>query len=271
MSKKLKRRKQKKGSSSQVQQVDKWISLANYQVYKGDYAGAVDTCQHLLSYLPQKAPQRAEVLDYLGTAQSMLQNFPQAYEAYTEALYITPQDAQLWFNRGMASRFTLRIGQSVRDYKRAVELNTNPKLAENFAEEWKASRELAEMAMKLRGPDFTLDQLIEQEELFQRGIKLMEASKWKEAEYAFRRSIEMGDCLPQPWGNLGVSLIMQERYDEAEEALKRALEIDPKYTIAKQNLAALPETRRTGPPKMVGMTEPFKGSKLKQSITFIRE
>jgi len=64
---------------------------------------------------------------------------------------------------------------------------------------------------------------------------------------------------------------MQERYDEAEEALKRALEIDPKYAIAKRNLAALPETRRTGPPKAIGMTEPFKGSKLKQSLTFIRE
>ncbi len=31
----------------------------------------------------------------------------------------------------------------------------------------------------------------------------------------------MGDCLPQPWGNLGICLMMQERYDEAEAALKR--------------------------------------------------
>jgi hypothetical protein len=47
--------------------------------------------------------------------------------------------------------------------------------------------------------------------------------------------------------------------------------IDPRYTLAKNNLAALPETRRTGPPAMVDIRDPFKGSKLKQSITFIKE
>ena len=79
----------------------------------------------------------------------------------------------------------------------------------------------------------------------------MESGKWEEASKEFQRVIEMGDCLPQPWGNLGTCFIMQEHYDEAEAAFKRALEIDPRYAPAKQNLALLPETRRTGPPKMV--------------------
>jgi tetratricopeptide (TPR) repeat protein len=271
MSNKSKRTKQKKGPIGQVALVDKWIKEANYQLLKGDYVHVIDTCQRLLRNLPQKSPQRAEVLDHLGTAQGMLQNFPQAYEAYTEALSITPNDAQLWYSRGMASRFTTRAGQSFHDFERAVELNKNPDLARDFAKELKFSRELAEKSIKLRGRNFTLDQLIEQEELYQHGLTLMEANKWQEAGKVFQRVIEMGDYLPQPWGNLGTCLIMQERYDEAEAALKRALEIDRRYTIAKQNLAALPEIRRTGPPKMVGMVDPFKGSKLKQSITFVEE
>ena len=240
-------------------------------MFKKDYVGAVDTCQRLLNYLPQKAQQRAEALYYLATAQSMLQNFPQAYEAYTEALSVTPEDAQLWYNRGLASRFTARTGQSVRDFERAIELNKNPALTRQFAEELKFSRDLADKSRKMRGPNFTLDQLIEQEELFQSALDLMQSGKWEEAEKAFQRVIEMGDCLPQPWGNLGTCLIMQERYDEAEAALKRALEIDPRYAPAKQNLALLPETRRTGPPKMVGMLDPFKASKVKQEITFVVE
>ena len=36
--------------------------------------------------------------------------------------------------------------------------------------------------MKERGPNFTLDQLIEQEDLFQRGLELMMEGKWGEAE-----------------------------------------------------------------------------------------
>jgi hypothetical protein len=39
-----------------------------------------------LNYLPKNAPQRVDVLDQLGTAQAILQNFPQSYAAYSEAL-----------------------------------------------------------------------------------------------------------------------------------------------------------------------------------------
>ena len=65
--------------------------------------------------------------------------------------------------------------------------------------------------------------------------------------------------------------MMQGRYDEAEAALKRALAIDPGYTFAKDNLVALAHSRKVGPPLGVKLTKPFKDSKLKQSITFIRK
>ena len=62
----------------------------------------------------------------------------------------------------------------------------------------------------------------------------------------------MGGRLPQYWGNLGVSLIMQSRYDEAETALKKAIEIDPEYILARNNLEKLPEVRRVGTVDMRG-------------------
>jgi tetratricopeptide (TPR) repeat protein len=271
MSRKLKQSKHKNKFTASSSQVDKYLDLVGHQIFQGNYAEAVTNCERLLNYLPKHAQQRVDVLAQLGTAQGMLQNFPQSYTAYTEALSLDPDNAELWFNRGMASRFTLRFGRSLRDYERAKELTIRPELAKKLEEELKFACELAGKTLKLRGPDFTLDQLIEQEDLFQDGLQLMEAGEWEKAEQAFQASITMGDCLPQPWGNLGISLTMLERYDEAEAALKRALEIDPKYTIAKNNLAALPEFRRTGPPAMVAINDPFKHSKLKQSITFIKE
>ncbi len=48
-----------------------------------------------MMYVPRHAPQRVDVL---GTAQAMLQNFPQSYAAYTEALSLDPNNAGLWFN-----------------------------------------------------------------------------------------------------------------------------------------------------------------------------
>src|SRR5712692_4206376 len=262
MSRKSKQSRHKKKFTVSLSPVDKYLDLIGHQIFQGNYTEAVATCERLLNYLPMNAPQRIDVLDQLGTAQAMLQNFPQSYEAYTEALSLDPNNAELWFNRGMASRFNSRFGRSLRDYERAKELNVRPELAKKIEEELEFARKMAEKTLKLRGPDFTLDQLIEQEGLFQDGLQLTEAGEWEEAEQAFQAAIAMGDCLPQPWGNLGICLMMQQRYDEAEAALKRALEIDPKYTIAKNNLVVLRTSRRTGPPALVEQNEPFKNSKL---------
>ena len=271
MARKSKRSKHKKKVTTSSSQFDKWFDLVGHQIFQGDYLEAVTNCERLLNYLPPRAPQRVDVLAQMGTAQGMLQNFPQSYEAFTEALALEPKNAELWYNRSTASRFVSRFGQALQDIERAIELNTRSELAEKFEKELQFARKIAEESRKLRGPHFTLDQLVEQENLFQQGLTLMEAERWEEARQAFQASIAMSDCLPQPWGNLGICLMMQARYDQAEAALKHALEIDPQYTLAKNNLAALPEFRRTGPPAMVVLNEPFKHSKLKQSITFIKE
>ncbi len=271
MARKARPAKHRKSVITSSSSVDRYLELIGREMVQGKYSEAVVNCERLLNYLPQHAPQRVDALAQLGTAHAMLQNFPQAYEALTEALALNPQNADLWYNRSTTSCFTTRFGQALRDVERAIELNTRSDTTEKLAEALKACREMAEKSMKMRGPDFTLDRLIEQEELFQQGLKLMEGEKWEEAGQAFQTAIAMGDCLPQPWGNLGISFMMQERYDEAEEALKRAIAMDPTYTLAKNNLAALPQFRRTGPPQGVLLNEPFKHTKLKQTIQFIRE
>jgi tetratricopeptide (TPR) repeat protein len=271
MSKKAKSSKQKKSIITNPSPADKQIDLIERQIIQENYAEAVTLCERLLNYLPPYAPQRVDALMHLGTAQAMQQNYPQSYRTFTEALKLAPNDADLWYNRGMSSQYTLRVGQSLKDFTRAVELNKRDELKEQFDDALKFSQKMAKESIKLRGPNFTLDQLIEQENFFQQGLELMEAEKWEEAEQAFQASIALGDCLPQPWGNLGVSLMMQERYDEAEAALKRALVIDPGYTIAKNNLKTLAKDRRFSLPKTVQMQEPFKGSKTNQSIIFIKE
>ncbi len=271
MSKKSKPSKQKKRVIANSSPVNRSLDLIRHFMVQGDYQQAVTHCERLLNYLPQHAPQRVEVLAQLGAAHGMLQNFRQSYDVLTQALVLAPKDADLWYNRSIANRFALRLGQALRDIERAIELNTSSEMSEMYQKDLQFCRKMAQASIELRGPDFTLDQLIEQENLFQQGLQLMEAEKWEEAGQAFEASIAMGDCLPQPWGNLGSCLLMQGRYDEAEAALRRALVIDPKYSIAKNNLAALPEFRRTGPPTMTVFNEPFKHSKLKQSITFIKE
>ena len=270
MSKKSRPSKQKKSIAPHSSSIDKYSKIIENQLIQGDYAEAVANCERLLNFLPQQAVQRADVLAKLGTAHGLLQHYHQSFNILTEALSLDSKNAELWFNRGMSSLYIIRIGQAFKDFTRASELNKRADLAENLEKALKFSREMVEQSLQLRGPGFTLDQLIEQEDLFQRGLKLLRVSKWDEAGLSFQASIALGDCLPQPWGNLGLCFLMQERYDQAEAALKRALVIDPEYTLAQEHLTALPECRLIGPPEKIKIQEPFQESKMRRSLLLLK-
>jgi tetratricopeptide (TPR) repeat protein len=262
------RRERRAAGSLGSPQVEAQLTIATNLLAAQKYESTIGACQRIL-HLPSLAPsQRAEALGYLGVAQAMLQNYYDAYDAFTQALALDPDNAQLLYNRGQTARFAGRIGQSARDLERAVELERDGEMAERYAEELAFSRKIAEQSRALRGPDFTLDQLLEQEELFQQATDLVGKQRYTQAEPLFRKVIDMGDCLPQPWGNLGLCLIARGRYDEAEVALNRALELDPDYAHARNNLAALAEIRRTGKPIIGSISEPFKHANVKQSLTF---
>ena len=213
-------------------------------------------------------------MGYIGAAHSKQRNFPQAYDAFTEALSIQPDDAYLWFNRGVIDEFVNRLGQSVRDLERAVELlafDPSDPLARDAEKALKQSMKDAQRAMKKRGRNFTLDQLIEQESLNLHGLELAKAQKWEEAEQAFRQVIALGDCYPQPWGNLGVCLLKQQRYDEAEAAWKRALAIDWHYSLARMNLKALERIRRGEDVPTGRLVELYEGDKVKKKLILDEE
>src|SRR5579863_7584184 len=250
MLKKSKRSRQLQRKPLVSRLIEQNVRHAQYQIQQGDFAGAIRTCEPLLRELPSRSSQRVEVLALQGLAHGMSQNFEKSYDLFTEALTIDPTNAELWYNHGLACRFTSRVGQAVRSFEQAVKLSGNDtsELARKFARELELGREELQEAIEEQGGSITIDQFIEREEHFMRAMNMMRHSRWKEAEQVFRQIIDTGGRLPQYWGNLGVSLIMQLRYDEAEAALKRALEIDPTYPIARNNLEKLPEIRRSERP-----------------------
>lgn len=249
MPKKKKSSRQATRNISSAQHFEEKIIVIQGLLASSQSEAAIEACQRLLDFLPTRSPKRAEVLGHMATAYAMVRNFSQEYDTLTEALEIDPGNRVFLFNRGMTCQLTARIGQSVRDFERAIELfEDEPVMVKRIAKELKFCRRFAQREIKKRGPTFTLDQLIEQENLFQSGMDRVQEGKWEEGERDLRRVIEMGDCLPQPWSNLGLCLMQQHRYDEAEAAFKRALELDRRYQPAKINLAALAVARKTDDP-----------------------
>jgi len=252
------------------QQIEDMLAKATAQLSAQDYDGTVHTCKRVLKYIPKKDKVCAETLGMLGMAYALQKKFEESYQTLSEAVWIDPEVSYLLFNRGLSARFTSRSGQSLRDFEQVAVMKRDNMIAGKIEEELEFARKIALSEMKMRGKDFTLDQLIEQQEFFQRGNQLSGMGKWQEAEAAFRKSIEMGDCLPQPWGNMGIALVMQNRFDEAENAYKHALKIDPKYKRAKENLEALDYWREHPDEKPeYKITSPFQD--VKANITFYKE
>lgn len=251
------------------QQVEDWESLATQQMMRKDYDGALRTCKRIFQYVPKKDKVTAEVLGMVGAVYAMQKEFEGSYQTLTQAIEINPDDAVLFYNRGLAALYTSRTGQALLDLEQAVLLEGQGKMTAEIQEKAVFARKVAASELVLRGKDFTLAQLTEQQELFQRGNRLSGQGKWQEAEECFRKSIAMGDCLPQPQGNLGICLAMQKRFNEAEAAYKRALEIDPGYERAKENMKNLAYMRAHPDEKPeYEITTPFQDAKT--GITFVK-
>jgi len=266
------RRKQKKhkprGWLTAPTQVDGWLTDAGIQLARGDFERAIATCRRILSHLPAHAAQRVDALRYLGNALAMLRRFEESYQVLSEAVSIAPNESDLWYNRGLAARFTSRTAQSVFDLERAATLEGSGELEAKFRQELALARRLAGSELALRGLGFTMAQLAEQQDLYQRALSDMAQGTWGEAERKLRQVIALADVLPQPWGNLGLALMMQRRFDEAEAALRRALEVDPHYGIARSNLADLGRIRETGQLPQMALTSPFDNVRVSQTIHF---
>lgn len=226
------------------QQVARALGCATEQMEVSDFAAAAQTCELLLPLVPQHSYDRAELLNCLGTAFIMLKNYDSAYAAFSEALTIVPDDPYLWYNRGYASRYTMRTGRALQDFERAVALEGHGEMSRQYAQAAQSTRSLVLHNLSLRGSHFTLEQLIEQEELFQQAVALMNAEQWDEAAVRLRQVIAIGDGLPQPWTNLGICLMVQQQYDAAEMAYQHAISLDPDYENAHYHLSVLSELRQ---------------------------
>ena len=137
MSKKTKRSKQSHRRLAHPRPLEQQISHAQHQMLQGDFAGAINTCEPLLNLLPRQSSLRVQVLALLGLAHGMLQHYETSYDLFTEALTIDPTNAELWYNHGLASRYTTRFARAARDFERAVELSGNDtgEMARKFVKE----------------------------------------------------------------------------------------------------------------------------------------
>jgi tetratricopeptide (TPR) repeat protein len=244
------------------------VQYASEQMHMGDFTGCIRSCESVLDSLPKGSEMYLEVLAVLGLAHGMLKHYQQSYELFSEAIVLDPTRAEYLYNRGLACSSMSRPGEAVRDFERAIELakNETSEMTRRFALQLEESRQDLQEAMQGHEAGITVEHYMEREERFTQALSLVRQEKWQDAERLFRHLTATQSRISSYWGNLGVCLMMQSRYDEAEEALKQALTIDPDYSIARDNLKKLPDVRRSKEPLELKLLNLSREEDAKQSL-----
>jgi Flp pilus assembly protein TadD len=67
------------------------------------------------------------------------------------------------------------------------------------------------------------------------GIKVAQSGLWKEALYRWERAVQLDSTYAAAWNNLAIGYEHEGRFEEARKAYEKALALDPKNLLIRQN------------------------------------
>ena len=67
------------------------------------------------------------------------------------------------------------------------------------------------------------------------GIKVAQNGLWKEAAYRWQKATQIDPTYAAAWNNLAIAFEQQGNFDKAREAYEKAVELDPKNLLFRQN------------------------------------
>jgi Flp pilus assembly protein TadD len=82
------------------------------------------------------------------------------------------------------------------------------------------------------------------------GIKVAQNGLWNEALYRWKRAVELDPTYAAAWNNLAIAFEHEGRFEDARQAYEKALQLDSKNMLIRQNYDLFKEinerTKRRG-------------------------
>jgi Tfp pilus assembly protein PilF len=67
------------------------------------------------------------------------------------------------------------------------------------------------------------------------GIRVAQNGLWKEAAYRWEKAVELDPSYAAAWNNLAIAYEHEGKFDDARKAYEKAVELDPKNLLIRQN------------------------------------
>jgi tetratricopeptide (TPR) repeat protein len=126
--------------------------------------------------------------------------YSEAVAAYDKVVFISPNNAYAWNNRGVALDNLGRYLEAVASYDRAVSVQPA------YAEAW-----------------------------YNRGLALRKFGRYTDAIASYDKAIVISPSYAEAWLNRGVALDYLGRYDEAIASYDKVIALEPNLTAAREN------------------------------------
>jgi tetratricopeptide (TPR) repeat protein len=181
----------------------------------------------------------AEGRSALGVCLLELGELDGAIEHLREAARIEPDEALHRWNLAAAAKQADRMGGA---YLALREYLTIADEGDGAAERNKEARAFVrayERMLRESHPGVPLSDVLRGEELFARAYAALTEGRPTDALRGFEEVLELVPRHYPSWGNLGAAYLAMEQHEDAVRCLRRALELNPDYAAARQNLALL--------------------------------
>jgi len=154
----------------------------------------------LLMLVPVAATELGDQYYGDGVNFSHAGKYADALVSYDKVVFISPNHANAWLNRGIALDYLGRYNDAIASYDRVIVIQPL------YAEAW-----------------------------YNRGIALRKLGRYSDAIASYDKAIAVNPSYAEAWLNRGVALDYLGRFDEAIASYDKVIDLQPNLTTAREN------------------------------------
>jgi Flp pilus assembly protein TadD len=202
-------------------------------------AGRPNAAKRHLERFVAAYPDRAEGLSALGVCLLELGRLDRALGLLHRASELEPEEPLHHWNVASACKQSERMGGCYLALRAYLEREDSGEDAPARREEARSFVRAYERMLRASQPGAALSDVLRAEGLFARAHAALSEGRYAAAAESLEAVLELSPSHYPSWAHLGAAYLGLQRRDDAEHCLKRALELNPEYAIARQNMAIL--------------------------------